>query len=212
MKQIILLMLILFTVGMLFATRATGYATSASVTINTLMPPTSLIAEDMGGMVQLNWSVPTLGTPTSYNIYRSETPDNLASFTLLASTIDSYYDDYDFFSGGYYVTSVYPQGESRRSNIASVGRLQPVLVRLSLDNSTNSALISWDRVRDADSYLLYYCDNPYADFPAQWSRPINIDDNRFVDPLSELRFYRVMASIPARINPEILQSNSNKQK
>lgn len=209
MKRIMLFTLILFAVSLASATRASGYATSAAVSINTLMPPTELTMEYMDGIVQLYWSSPIIGVPSSYKVYRSETPEIPASFYYVGDSSTEFYEDYEFFYGGYYITAVYAGGESRASNIAYIGRMQAVSVSLSLDYSSNSALISWVRVRDADSYLLYYSDNPYAEFPAQWSRPITLADNQFIDPLSDRRFYKVMAQLSDRNSdsqPVLIQS------
>ncbi len=198
MKRIIVLMLILLAVSMMLATRATGYGISAPVTINTLLPPHDLLAEDMGGSVLLTWYPASMGTPDYFRVYGSNTPLVAGSFSLVGESFDPTFEDSDYIFSAYYVSSVYPQGESRPSNMAYVGRLQPVMVRLSLDNSSNSAMISWDRVREADSYLVYYSDNPNAVFPSQWSSPITIVDNQYIDPLSDRRFYKVMVRLSDR--------------
>jgi len=195
MKRIILLMLILLTLSMLSATRATGYSISAPVTINTLMPPIELFVVELGATNTLSWSPPIAGYPSSYNIYRSDTPDNLESFAIIGVSYDATFEDYDFFSGGYYVTAVHSLGESRPSGIAYVGRMQPVAVTLSIDSVRNSAVLSWQRLREAESYQVYYTDNPNANFPTQWSGPYTITDNSFVDPLANKRFYKVMARV-----------------
>ena len=198
MKRIILLMLILLTLSMLSATRATGYSISAPVTINTLMPPIELFVVELGATNTLSWSPPIFGYPMSYNVYRSDTPDVLGSFAFIGMSYETTFEDYDFYTGGYYVTAVHSLGESRPSGIVFVGSIMPVSVTLSIDSGLNSAVLSWQRLREAESYQVYYTDNPKANFPTQWSGPYTITDNSFVDPLANRRFYKVMARVSDR--------------
>lgn len=213
MKQIILLMLILFTVGMLFATRATGYGISSSVTINTLLPPHSLLAQDLGVTVQLTWYPATLGTPDYYKVYGSATPSVSSSFVLVGETAETTFED-TYVLSAYYVTSVYSLGESRPSTIAYVSRMEPVRALLSIDDPRNTAVLTWDLMREAQGYMVYYSENPLASFPTAWQGPISITDNRYIDPLAQKRFYRVLAKVPSRAgqNPALWNSSPGSKK
>ena len=213
MKRIILLMLVLLAVSMISATRATGYGVSAPVTINTLLPPHDLMAEDMDESVILTWYAASIGTPDYFTVYGSNTPLDVGSFVVVGETVLTEFEDFDFIFSAYYVTSVYPLGESRPSNIAYASRMEPVRALVSIDSGANSAVLSWERSREAETYLLYYSDNPHAVFPAQWSGPISLDGIRFIDSLADKRFYKVFARVASRqATAPFLNSNPLKSK
>lgn len=198
MKKTIILMLILLTISMLSAMRATGYGISAPVTINTLLPPHDLWAQDTGESVILSWYAATMGTPDYFIVYGSNTPLDAGSFEEVTQTDENTYEDWDYSFSAYYVTSVYSLGESRPSNIAYVGRMEPISALVSIDSAMNSVVLSWDRYRDTETYLVYYTDNPHASFPSQWTGPVSIPNNRFIDPLADKRFYKVFARVAGR--------------
>ncbi|MDY0017242.1 MAG: C10 family peptidase [Candidatus Delongbacteria bacterium] len=68
-----------------------------------------------GDDVQLTWTAPTGGTPTSYNVFKSS---NGAEPVLLSNTTNLYYNDNDQIVGSYsyYVTAVYSNGESHHTS------------------------------------------------------------------------------------------------
>lgn len=205
MKRIILLLLLLAISCMAVAIRVSGSAVSDTLTINTMHPPLNVIAIDYGGFQELNWDAPTQGYPMQYYIYRSDTPYLLETFILVGNSSGTSWGDDHWFSGegGYYVTALHSLGVSRRSNISYIGRLQPVPAILSINASESAAMLSWERLREAEGYLVYYSDEPYATFPSSWQGPLAISENSFIDPLSQKRFYRVLARIPGRTRSSI---------
>ncbi|MDD2229314.1 MAG: C25 family peptidase C-terminal domain-containing protein [Candidatus Cloacimonetes bacterium] len=72
-----------------------------------LYPPTDLSAHGSNRTVALAWSLPIIGTPTEYNIYRNN--------SLLDTTTDLFYYDITVSNGNaysYYVTAIYDGEES----------------------------------------------------------------------------------------------------
>ncbi|MDD2361072.1 MAG: hypothetical protein PHE66_11635 [Syntrophaceticus schinkii] len=198
MKKLFILLILMASIGLAIGARATGSATSEAVTISTLYPPSNLVGDYIGLDMEFTWDEPLTGPPLSYNLYYSENPGVLESYTLLAATDSNYALTEALYDAGFYVTAVYSLGESRRSDIAYPSRLQPVPVQLMIDDGTDSAVLSWEPIRTADSYLVYYAEQAYAEFPGEWQGPVTITENSFIDPLANRKFYRVFARTAER--------------
>jgi hypothetical protein len=195
MKKLSILLIFMASIALAMGVRATSSATSEAVFISTLYPPANLLVESGGEYLEFTWDEPLMGPPLGYNLYYSESPENLESYLLLDSPTSNYaISDAYFDNAGFYVTAIYELGESRRCDIYYLSRLQPVRVQLMIDAGRDSAVLSWEPVRDADSYLVYFSEYPQAEFPAQWQGPIPITEHSFIDPLAQRRFYRVLAS------------------
>lgn len=82
------------------------------------LPPANLTAQIQAGVesITLMWDPPAIGNPLSYNIYRDSGED----FSYLDNVInDTFYEDDDITfmtTYKYYLTAVYPEGESMPSN------------------------------------------------------------------------------------------------
>lgn len=194
MKKLITLLIIMAAIGLAEGVRATGSAISEAVVISTLYPPSNLLVESDGFYVEFTWDEPLTGPPESYNLYYSESPEDLGSYLLLDSVESNYaITEADYDNAGFYVTAVYALGESRRSEISYLSRLQPVRVQLMIDDGREAAILSWEPIRNTESYLVYYSEQADAAFPEQWQGPLTITGNSFIDPLANRRFYRVFA-------------------
>jgi hypothetical protein len=193
MKKLCILLIIMASIGLLMGVRATGTATSEAVRISTLYPPSNLVGDYNGLDMEFTWDEPLTGPPLSYNLYYSETPEVLESYTLLAATDSNYALTEAIYDAWFYVTAMYSLGESRPSEIVNISRLQPVQVQLMIDDGTSTAVLSWEPIRNADTYLVYFAEQAYADFPGEWQGPVSITENSFIDPLANRKFYRVFA-------------------
>lgn len=199
MKKLFILLILMASIGLVQGVRATGSATSEAIVISTLYPPSNLMGTYDGFDLEFSWEEPLTGPALSYNLYYSESPDNMESYLLLDSPSTNYYiTDAYFENAGFYVTAMYSLGESRRSNIHYTSRLQPVRVQLLINSEASSAVLSWEPIRSADSYLVYYSDQAHAAFPAGWQGPVRITENSFIDPLADQKFYRVFVRIDGR--------------
>ncbi|MCB5286307.1 MAG: hypothetical protein LHW64_00705 [Candidatus Cloacimonetes bacterium] len=194
MKKLCILLILIASIGLAMGVRATGSATSEAVFLSTLYPPSNLVVTYESQSLEFFWDEPITGPPLSYKLYYSESPQDLDSYLLLDSSSTTYYNSYAYFENpGFYVTAVYSLGESRHSQISYIGRFQPVHVELMINSETSSAVLSWEPVRTADSYLVYYSEEADAAFPAGWQGPVSITENSFIDPLAHQKFYRVFA-------------------
>ncbi len=172
-------------------------------TLTSLPAPENLSAILDGQTVLLSWDA--VDYATAYNVYGSSTPDIPESFVLLATAqTNSYIDSSETLSEAYYVTALNGNLESEPSNIAYVSRIQPIGAKLSIDYSQNVALLTWEKIRNTDEYLVYHSEDPYAVFPDGWTGPILVTADRFVDPLANKRFYKVLARIPNPRNSPIV--------
>jgi hypothetical protein len=199
MKKLFILLILMASIGLLIGERATGSATSDAIVISTLYPPSNLMGTYDGLDLEFSWGEPITGPALSYRFYYSETPEDMESYLLFAEPTTNHLITQVYYeNAGFYVSAMYSLGESRRSNIYYTSRLQPVRVQLMIDNGTDSAVLSWEPLRMADSYLVYYSDQAQAAFPAGWQGPVRITENSFIDPLASKKFYRVFARIDGR--------------
>ena len=89
-----------------------------------LPEPTGLTAESGNGVVDLSWSAPDSETPDGYNVYRNGVMINLAA------VLTTEYEDITVTNGvtyQYYVTALYPEGESEASNTVTATPEAPYL-------------------------------------------------------------------------------------
>lgn len=118
MKRFIILMILIAAAGLAMGMRATGSATSQAVVISTLYPPMNLTGAYDGSSLEFFWDEPLTGPALSYNLYYSETPQDLGSYLILDEAATNYYiTDAYYENVGFYVTAIYSLGESRRSNV-----------------------------------------------------------------------------------------------
>ncbi len=84
-----------------------------------LSPPVNLQAQNLegGGGVFLEWETPQDADPLGYNVYRDE---QLVSESVVEDTEFTDYDIEHEATYNYYVTAVYPGGESEPSNVVEI--------------------------------------------------------------------------------------------
>ncbi len=109
-------------------------------------PPENLEFTVVDTDVLLTWDAPGAGTPDSYNVFRDG--------SMIANTTDLSYDDTGLAVGSYdyYVTAVYPGGESVPSNVVTatiIGWEPPVPQNLDGPDEvyTNEDIVlTWDEI------------------------------------------------------------------
>jgi len=101
------------------------------VIVYNLLPPTDAIAITTESMaVSLSWTAPDVEGIIGYKVYRKESTESVYTQVYQTeSNITLSYNDTDISSDGfsytYYITAVYPTGESVPSNIVSASILPP---------------------------------------------------------------------------------------
>jgi|GEM_PF-1503822 len=67
---------------------------------------------------------------------------------------------------------------------------------VTIEITGGNAILSWEPVEGANSYLIYASEDPHSDFPTDWEGPLIIGQPGYTEPLSfARRFFRVKASL-----------------
>jgi hypothetical protein len=110
-----------------------------------------------------------------------------------------------YYLGWHKYSIAYQWGVYVDDILIEVTELELAVPLVTIEIAAGNAILSWEPVEGANSYLIYASNDPHAEFPADWEGPLILEQPGYSEPLSiERRFFRVKASLST---PPVMRNN-----